>query len=74
MFKSDPQMDVLDKKEPFRCLVKFSSPHLLESLKSLAPAGKFSNSTKWRRNPQLNILVILHYASILHKGEPSQFV
>ncbi|NXO04344.1 CENPN protein, partial [Rhinopomastus cyanomelas] len=38
-FKSDPKMDVLDKKEPFRCLVKFSSPHLLESLKSLAPAG-----------------------------------
>ncbi|NXO50981.1 CENPN protein, partial [Aramus guarauna] len=39
MFKSDPKRDVLDKKEPFRCLVKFSSPHLLESLKSLAPAG-----------------------------------
>ncbi|NXK01840.1 CENPN protein, partial [Herpetotheres cachinnans] len=39
MFKSNPKMDVLDKKEPFRCLVKFSSPHLLESLKSLAPAG-----------------------------------
>ncbi|XP_030811845.1 centromere protein N isoform X2 [Camarhynchus parvulus] len=39
MFKSDPKMDVLDKKEPFRCLIKFSSPHLLESLKSLAPAG-----------------------------------
>ncbi|XP_076204925.1 centromere protein N isoform X4 [Aptenodytes patagonicus] len=39
MFKSDPKMDVLDEKEPFRCLVKFSSPHLLESLKSLAPAG-----------------------------------
>ncbi|KAM6252855.1 centromere protein N isoform 1-T2 [Porphyrio hochstetteri] len=39
MFKSDPKMDVLDKKEPFRCLVKFSSPHLLESLKALAPAG-----------------------------------
>ncbi|XP_002197121.4 centromere protein N [Taeniopygia guttata] len=38
-FKSDPKMDVLHKKEPFRCLVKFSSPHLLESLKSLAPAG-----------------------------------
>ncbi|XP_037264638.1 centromere protein N isoform X2 [Falco rusticolus] len=38
MFKSNPKMDVLDK-EPFRCLVKFSSPHLLESLKSLAPAG-----------------------------------
>ncbi|NXP45180.1 CENPN protein, partial [Heliornis fulica] len=39
MFKSDPKMDVLDKKEPFRCLVKFSSPHLLESLKALTPAG-----------------------------------
>ncbi|XP_009899433.2 centromere protein N [Dryobates pubescens] len=39
MFKSDPKMEVLDKKEPFRCLVKFSSPHLLESLRSLAPAG-----------------------------------
>ncbi|NXF58749.1 CENPN protein, partial [Ciccaba nigrolineata] len=39
MFKSDPQMNVLNKKEPFRCLVKFSSPHLLESLKSLAPVG-----------------------------------
>ncbi|KAM6324664.1 CENPN protein, partial [Podargus strigoides] len=39
MFKSDPKMDVLNKKEPFRCLVKFSSPHLLESLRSLAPAG-----------------------------------
>ncbi|NWR27092.1 CENPN protein, partial [Tachuris rubrigastra] len=39
MFKSNPKMDVLDKKQPFRCLVKFSSPHLLESLKSLAPAG-----------------------------------
>uniref|UniRef100_A0A8C5TBA4 Centromere protein N n=1 Tax=Malurus cyaneus samueli TaxID=2593467 RepID=A0A8C5TBA4_9PASS len=39
MFKSDPKMDVLDKKEPFRCLVKFSSPDLLESLKALAPAG-----------------------------------
>ncbi|XP_009586194.1 PREDICTED: centromere protein N isoform X1 [Fulmarus glacialis] len=56
MFKSDPKMDVLDKKEPFRCLVKFSSPHLLESLKSLAPAGKCSNSIKWRKNPQLIIL------------------
>ncbi|NWU96843.1 CENPN protein, partial [Upupa epops] len=38
MFKSDPKMNVLDK-DPFRCLVKFSSPNLLESLKSLAPAG-----------------------------------
>ncbi|GAB1293696.1 Centromere protein N [Apodemus speciosus] len=27
-----------DRKEPLRCLVKFSSPHLLEALKSLAPA------------------------------------
>lgn len=39
MFKSDPNMDVLERREPFRCLVKFSSPDLLESLKSLAPAG-----------------------------------
>lgn len=46
MFKSDPKWDVLEKKEPFRCLVKFSSPHLLESLKSLAPAGKYSISVK----------------------------
>ncbi|KFP27031.1 Centromere protein N [Colius striatus] len=38
ILKSDPKMDVLDKN-PFRCVVKFSSPHLLESLKSLAPAG-----------------------------------
>ncbi|XP_031977584.1 centromere protein N isoform X2 [Corvus kubaryi] len=44
MLKSDPKMGVLDKKEPFRCLVKFSSPHLLESLKSLAPAGNIFNS------------------------------
>ncbi|KFV50049.1 Centromere protein N [Tyto alba] len=39
MFKGDPKMNVLDRREPFRCLVKFSSPHLLEALKSLAPAG-----------------------------------
>ncbi|XP_063801438.1 centromere protein N isoform X3 [Pseudophryne corroboree] len=25
--------------EPFRCVVKFSSPHLLESIRSLGPAG-----------------------------------
>ncbi|KAM8945927.1 centromere protein N [Pelodytes ibericus] len=25
--------------DPFRCVVKFSSPHLLESIRSLAPAG-----------------------------------
>ncbi|XP_062474283.1 centromere protein N [Pezoporus occidentalis] len=36
MFKSYPEQNVLHRKEPFRCLVKFSSPHLLESLKSLA--------------------------------------
>ncbi|XP_067396053.1 centromere protein N [Emydura macquarii macquarii] len=39
MFKGEPEMDILAKKEPFRCVVKFSSPHLLEALKSLAPAG-----------------------------------
>ncbi|NWH75249.1 CENPN protein, partial [Piaya cayana] len=38
-FKSDPKMSVLAKKEPFRCLIRFSSPHLLESLRSLPPAG-----------------------------------
>ncbi|XP_061331048.1 centromere protein N isoform X2 [Pezoporus flaviventris] len=36
MFRSYPKQNVLHQKEPFRCLVKFSSPHLLESLKSLA--------------------------------------
>ncbi|XP_052022258.1 centromere protein N isoform X4 [Apodemus sylvaticus] len=39
-FKSDLGRGILaDRKEPLRCLVKFSSPHLLEALKSLAPAG-----------------------------------
>lgn len=39
-FKSDVGGGILaDRKEPLRCLVKFSSPHLLEALKSLAPAG-----------------------------------
>ncbi|XP_031197379.1 centromere protein N isoform X1 [Mastomys coucha] len=39
-FKSDIGGGILaDRKEPLRCLVKFSSPHLLEALKSLAPAG-----------------------------------
>uniref|UniRef100_A0A8C5W4Y0 Centromere protein N n=1 Tax=Microcebus murinus TaxID=30608 RepID=A0A8C5W4Y0_MICMU len=28
-----------EREEPLRCLIKFSSPHLLEALKSLAPAG-----------------------------------
>ncbi|GAB5582511.1 centromere protein N isoform X1 [Prionailurus iriomotensis] len=40
-FKSDFHGDILaERKEPLRCLIKFSSPHLLEALKSLAPAGK----------------------------------
>nr|XP_020848319.1 centromere protein N isoform X2 [Phascolarctos cinereus] len=39
-FKTDPKNGILaEREEPFRCLVKFSSPHLLEALKSLAPAG-----------------------------------
>lgn len=39
-FKSDISGGILaDRKEPLRCLIKFSSPHLLEALKSLAPAG-----------------------------------
>nr|XP_021494516.1 centromere protein N isoform X1 [Meriones unguiculatus] len=39
-FKSNRSEGILaDRKEPLRCLIKFSSPHLLEALKSLAPAG-----------------------------------
>ncbi|XP_054434983.1 centromere protein N isoform X2 [Pteronotus mesoamericanus] len=39
-FKSDLKRGILaERKEPLRCLVKFSSPNLLEALKSLAPAG-----------------------------------
>ncbi|XP_006152656.1 centromere protein N isoform X2 [Tupaia chinensis] len=39
-FKSDLNGGVLaERQEPLRCLIKFSSPHLLEALKSLAPAG-----------------------------------
>ncbi|XP_045844180.1 centromere protein N isoform X2 [Meles meles] len=39
-FKSDLNGDILaERKEPLRCLIKFSSPHLLEALKALAPAG-----------------------------------
>ncbi|XP_027706187.1 centromere protein N isoform X2 [Vombatus ursinus] len=39
-FKTDCKNGILaEREEPFRCLVKFSSPHLLEALKSLAPAG-----------------------------------
>uniref|UniRef100_A0ABI7WSS9 Centromere protein N n=1 Tax=Felis catus TaxID=9685 RepID=A0ABI7WSS9_FELCA len=39
-FRSDFHGGILaERKEPLRCLIKFSSPHLLEALKSLAPAG-----------------------------------
>uniref|UniRef100_G3SU57 Centromere protein N n=1 Tax=Loxodonta africana TaxID=9785 RepID=G3SU57_LOXAF len=39
-FKSNLNGGILaDREEPLRCLIKFSSPHLLEALKSLAPAG-----------------------------------
>ncbi|XP_075393053.1 centromere protein N [Tenrec ecaudatus] len=39
-FKGDFRRSILaEREEPLRCLVKFSSPHLLEALKSLAPAG-----------------------------------
>ncbi|XP_036765233.2 centromere protein N isoform X1 [Manis pentadactyla] len=39
-FKSDLNGGILaEREEPLRCLIKFSSPHLLEALKSLAPAG-----------------------------------
>nr|KAF6406387.1 centromere protein N [Molossus molossus] len=39
-FKSDLNGGILaERKEPLRCLVKFSSPNLLEALKFLAPAG-----------------------------------
>lgn len=39
-FKSDFHGGILaERKEPLRCLMKFSSLHLLEALKSLAPAG-----------------------------------
>nr|KAF6409336.1 centromere protein N [Rousettus aegyptiacus] len=40
-FKSDLNKGILaEREEPLRCLVKFSSPHLLEALKSLAPAAE----------------------------------
>ncbi|XP_053255555.1 centromere protein N isoform X1 [Podarcis raffonei] len=38
-FRNEQENGILNNKDPFRCMVKFSSPHLLESLKSLAPAG-----------------------------------
>uniref|UniRef100_A0A2K6L406 Centromere protein N n=1 Tax=Rhinopithecus bieti TaxID=61621 RepID=A0A2K6L406_RHIBE len=41
-FKSDLNGSILaEREEPLRCLIKFSSPHLLEALKSLAPAGEW---------------------------------
>ncbi|KAJ6666078.1 hypothetical protein lerEdw1_000982 [Lerista edwardsae] len=39
VFRSDPETGILNDKAPFRCMIKFSSPHLLEALKSLAPNG-----------------------------------
>ncbi|XP_075432847.1 centromere protein N [Ascaphus truei] len=40
MFRGENEMGVLEgRTEPFRCVVKFSSSHLLESIRSLAPAG-----------------------------------
>ncbi|XP_053127410.1 centromere protein N isoform X2 [Hemicordylus capensis] len=47
VLKRDPEKGIVNDEEPFRCMVKFTSPHLLEALKSLAPAGslkKFTNS------------------------------
>ncbi|XP_030368236.1 LOW QUALITY PROTEIN: centromere protein N [Strigops habroptila] len=44
MFESDPKMGVLHRKQPFRCLVKFSSPDLFESLKSLAATSMAETS------------------------------
>nr|XP_060644020.1 centromere protein N isoform X2 [Anolis sagrei ordinatus] len=38
-FRGDLINDTLHDIKPFRCTVKFSSPHLLEALRSLAPAG-----------------------------------
>ncbi|NP_001088250.1 centromere protein N-A [Xenopus laevis] len=41
MFRAESIMDgnLTAVNEPFRCVVKFSSPHLLEAIRSLAPAG-----------------------------------
>ncbi|KAG8563140.1 hypothetical protein GDO81_015954 [Engystomops pustulosus] len=36
-FNGEP--GIAEKIEPFRCLVKFSGPHLLESFRTLAPSG-----------------------------------
>uniref|UniRef100_A0A2K5E9C7 C2H2-type domain-containing protein n=1 Tax=Aotus nancymaae TaxID=37293 RepID=A0A2K5E9C7_AOTNA len=56
-FKSDLNRSILaEREEPLRCLIKFSSPHLLEALKSLAPAdpqkeakGNYTHSKLFRR-------------------------
>ncbi|KAM6430439.1 centromere protein N isoform 2-T4 [Liasis olivaceus] len=39
VFKSEEENSILNTNEPFRCMIKFSSPHLLEALKSLGPSG-----------------------------------
>ncbi|KAE8608312.1 hypothetical protein XENTR_v10011458 [Xenopus tropicalis] len=41
MFRAESIMggNLTAGNEPFRCVVKFSSPHLLEAIRSLAPAG-----------------------------------
>ncbi|CAI9599586.1 unnamed protein product [Staurois parvus] len=36
-FKGEP--GIAEKIEPLRCVIKFSSPNLLESIRSLAPSG-----------------------------------
>uniref|UniRef100_A0A8C7E1V1 Centromere protein N n=1 Tax=Naja naja TaxID=35670 RepID=A0A8C7E1V1_NAJNA len=38
VFKSE-ERSILNTDEPFRCTIRFSSPHLLEALKSLGPCG-----------------------------------
>ncbi|XP_026569932.1 centromere protein N isoform X1 [Pseudonaja textilis] len=38
VFKSE-ERSILNTDEPFRCTIRFSSPHLLEALKSLGPSG-----------------------------------
>ncbi|XP_063168975.1 centromere protein N [Candoia aspera] len=39
VFKSEEEGSILNTNEPFRCMIKFSSPHLLEALRSLGPSG-----------------------------------
>lgn len=44
--RSERETGILNDNEPFRCMVRFSSSHLLEALKSLAPSGKCSSDGK----------------------------